>query len=237
MENRKIDYSFILQAIVSYVVWAQDFFLNIEKKDFSIWLIPDWHHIYTGTLKALWYKLLKKSDTLVLIWEWAINNRISVLWNLWEMFMGKKWWKNQSILNILETYDFVDIVAHKFDWVDSELPFIRIISDYKNIVFLEIWDALPKTKLINLLNKISKKANLLFISDFHTDKPMSICKKLDKKILDLGFISKNQNLFILEMFLELAKKVKKDPQNMGYLNTWDISTDKEYTTGFWCIMI
>lgn len=34
MENRKIDYSFILQAIVSYVVWAQDFFLNIEKKIF-----------------------------------------------------------------------------------------------------------------------------------------------------------------------------------------------------------
>jgi hypothetical protein len=52
--------------------------------------------------------------------------------------MGKKWGKDQLILDILETYDFVDMVAHKFDWIDSELPFLRIISDYKNLVFLEI---------------------------------------------------------------------------------------------------
>jgi|GEM_PF-3005081 hypothetical protein len=52
--------------------------------------------------------------------------------------MGKKWDKNTELLDILENYDFVDIVAHKFDWVDSELPFFRIISDYKNIIFLEI---------------------------------------------------------------------------------------------------
>jgi len=227
----------ILQAITSYLVWAKDFFWNTEKNNFSIWLIPDWHHIYTGTLKSLWYKLLKDSETLILIWEWAINNRISVLWELWDNFMGKKWDKNTELLDILENYDFVDIVAHKFDWVDSELPFFRIISDYKNIIFLEIWDALPKTKLITLLNKISKKANLLFISDFHTDKPMNICKKLDKKILDLDFISKNQNLFIVETFLTLAKKIKKDPNIVGYLNTWDISTDKKDTTGFGCIMI
>lgn len=235
--EKNIDYSLILQAIASYLVWAKDFFWNITKNDFSLWLIPDWHHIYTGTLKALWYKLLKKTDTLVLIWEWAINNKISVLWDLWETFMGRKWWKNLSILNILETYDFVDVIGHKFDRIDYELPFFRVISDYKNVVFLEIWDALPKTKLINLLTKISKEANLLFISDFNTDKPIKICKKLDKQILNLDFVWKDQNLFVIEIFLMLAKKMKKNPDVIWYLNTWDISTDKDSTTGFGCIMI
>lgn len=235
--EKSIDHSLVLQMISSYLVWANDFFWNIKNINASVWLIPNWHHIYTGTLKALWHKLLKKSDTLVLILEWAINNKISVLWDLWENFMGKKYWKNTNILNILEKHDFVDIVAHKFDRIDYELPFVRIISDYKNIVFLEIGDALPKIKLVNLLQNISKEANLLFISDLHTDKPMTICKKLDKKILDLDFVVQNIDLFLVEIFLMLAKKMKKIPNIVWYLNSGEISTDKDNTTGFGCVMI
>jgi len=52
--------------------------------------------------------------------------------------MGKKRSKSHEVLNILERSELVDMVAHKFDWIDSELPFLRIISDYKNLVFMEI---------------------------------------------------------------------------------------------------
>jgi len=41
-------------------------------------------------------------------------------------------------LDILEKSDLVEMVGHRFDWINSELPFFRIISDYKNVVFLEI---------------------------------------------------------------------------------------------------
>jgi hypothetical protein len=32
----------------------------------------------------------------------------------------------------------VDFVQHRFDWIDAELPFLRVISDYDNIIFMEI---------------------------------------------------------------------------------------------------
>ena len=150
--------------------------------------------------------------------------------------MGKKRSKSHEILNILEKIDFVDMVSHKFDWIDGELPFFRIISNYTNIVFLEIWSDISTTKIINLLWKISKYGNLLFISDLHNDKEMKTCKKLDSQILDLDFVSQNKNLFLVELFLRLSKKLKKNPEFVWYLNTWDISTDKKITTGFGCLV-
>ncbi len=234
--EKSLDYHMILQAITSYLVWAKDFFWKMKKKDFCIWLIPDGHHIYTGTLKALWYWLLKKNETLVLVWEWAVSNKITVLWDFWELFMGRKRWKSIDVLNILENSNMVDIVAHKFDWIDSELPFLRIISDYKNVVFVEIWADVSKVKTINLLKKIQEYANLLFVSDLNTDKEMKICKQLDSQILDLEFISQNKDLFLIEIFLLLSKKINKDINFVWYLNTGDISTDKKSTSGFGCLV-
>ncbi len=234
--EKNLDYHMILQAIASYLVWAKDFFWKVKKKDFSIWLIPDGHHIYTGTLKALWYSLLKNSETLVLIWEWAVSNRITVLCNFWEFFMGKKRSKSHEVLNILEKSELVDVVAHKFDWIDSELPFLRIISDYKNLVFMEIWADISKVKTINLLKKIQEHAHLLFVSDLNTDKEMQVCKKLDSQILNLDFVSKRKDLFLIELFLTLSNKLNKKVNLAWYLNTGDISTDKKSTTGFGCLL-
>jgi hypothetical protein len=66
---------------------------------------------------------------------------------------------------------------------------------------------------------ISKKANLMLISDFHRDKPMKLCKELDDQILDLDFVKKNKNLSLIEIFLRLSKKYKKEPDLIAYLNT------------------
>jgi hypothetical protein len=119
----------------------------------------------------------------------------------------------------LSEYDFVEFVDYKFDRIDSELPFVRIISEYAGVVFLEIGDKLPKIALTKLLLSLSKLANLIFVSDFHRDESMGNCKKLDSKILDINFVRKNKDLHVIESFLNLAKKMKKEPLLLSYLNT------------------
>lgn len=233
--RHEIDYSLILQAISSYLVWAEDFFWN-NKNEFSIWLIPDGHHIYTGTLKAAGYRLLKPNKTLVLIWEWAVNNKVCVLDKPVDLFMWKKWAVDEKVFSLLRWFDFIDVVQHKFDWIGSELPFVRVISDYKNIVFMEIGDKVSNVKLLNLLSKIFENANIMFVSDLHRDKSMDECKKLDSNILDLDFVKKNKDLFLIELFLRLAEKQNKQPNLLAYLNTWDISTDKDVTNWFGCMV-
>lgn len=234
--SSELDYSLILQAISSYLVWAKDFFWN-NKKDFSVWLIPDGHHIYTGTLKAAGYRFLKSARTLILIWEWAISDKICVLDSSVDFFMWKKRPLDKDVLWILKWLDFVKFVQHEFDRIPSELPFVRVISDYENIIFMEIWDRVSKNKIINLLSTLSKSANLMFLSDFHRDKDMESCKKLDGCILDLNFVKKDKELFLIELFLRLAKKLDKLPDLSAYLNTWDISTDKDVTNWFWCMVL
>ncbi len=231
-----VDYDIIIQAIASYLVWAMDFIWEY-KNTFSIWLIPDGHHIYTWTLKAAWYRLLKPAKTLVLIWDWAVNDKICVLDSSVDFFMWKKWRINKAILSKLIKSNIVDFVQHRFDRIDAELPFLRVISDYDNIVFMEVWDWVSKTKITNLLSDISKNANLMFMSDFHRDMPIESCKELDNQILDLNFVKKDKNLFLIEIFLRLSRKLKKNPDLLAYLNTWDVSTDKKITNWFWCMFL
>ncbi len=231
-----VDYDIIIQAIASYLLWAMDFIWEY-KNTFSVWLIPDGHHIYTWTLKAAGYRLLKPAKTLVLIWDWAVNDEICVLDNSVDFFMWKKWTINKNILWKMIKLDITDFVQHRFDWIDAELPFLRVISDYNNVIFMEIWDEVSKLKVTELLLDISGDANLMFMSDFHRDKPMKLCKELDDQILDLNFVKKDKELSLIEIFLRLAKKVWKKPDLLAYLNTWDVSMDKKITNWFGCMFL
>jgi hypothetical protein len=76
-----------------------------------------------------------------------------------------------------------------------------------------------KDDTVELLLSLSIDANLMFISDFHRDKPIKLCKKLDDQILNLSFVQKDKDMFLIEIFLRLAKKMKKKPDLLAYLNT------------------
>ncbi len=233
--DKKTDYSLVLQAVVSYLVWAKNFFIN-KKNKYSVWLIPDGHHIYTGTLKATGYMLLKPSESLVLIWESPIDKKMYVYKKNIKNFMWKSWSKNKNLEKILKWFDIVEFVDKKFDRIDSELPFLNIISNYKNLLFIEIWEKIKKSELLDILDKISNHSNILFISDFHKDNDIQKGKKLDKKILNLSFVEKDKNLYLIDIFLNLAKKHKKTPEMLAYLNSWDVSVDKKNTNGFGTIL-
>lgn len=234
--SKIINNDLIVEAISLYLVWARDFFWDY-KNTFDIALIPDGHHIYTGTLKAAWYRLLKPAKTLILIWEWAVDKKIKVYNCAVENYMWKKFKLDKKVLSCLFGLDFVEFVNYKFDWIDSELPFARIISDYESILFLELWDKISKIKLNKFLLDLSKLWNLMFVSDFHRDKSMAECKSLDANILDFQFIKKDKDLYLIESFLILAEKMKREPLLLSYLNTGDISTDKKVTNWFGCILI
>jgi len=60
-----------------------------------------------------------------------------------------------------------------------------------------------------LLKKTQEHAHLLFVSDLNTDKEMQVCKKLDSQILNLDFVSKRKDLFLIELFLTLSNKLNK----------------------------
>jgi hypothetical protein len=44
-------------------------------------------------------------------------------------------------------------------------------------------------------------------------------------------------MFLIEIFLRLAKKMKKKPDLLAYLNTWDISMEKNITNWFGCVFL
>ncbi|MCK9466958.1 MAG: hypothetical protein M0P94_01385 [Candidatus Absconditabacterales bacterium] len=233
--NDKIDYQVILQTIASYLVSAKENFGDQEKNNYSIGLIPKLDDIYINPLKALGYYLLEAKDTLILISKGSNKNKIIALGDTGEVFMGKKRGEARKILDILEENSIVELIAHKFNWTGREIPFVRIISNYKNLVFLEIGNLISKTKLVKLLTDLQEHANLLFISDLNSAKSSKSCKELDNKILD-GELE-NKDLFIVDLFLLLTKKLSKKPKFAGYFNVGGVikNNEKDFL-GFGTIM-
>jgi hypothetical protein len=61
------------------------------------------------------------------------------------------------------------------------------------------------------------------------------CKKLDSEIFDWKL--KNKDLFIVDLFLWVTKKLSKKMKLAGYLNMWELIKDnKKDFLGFWTIM-
>ncbi len=210
--DKTIDNSLVLQSIASYLVWAKDFFWK-NKNIFNVALIPDMHHVYTWVIKATWYRLLKKCDSLVLIWDSAMDDKIFWMKSEISVFMWKKWNLDKNIVDILAKSKITKAVDHTFDWLDYELPFLRVISEYKNLMFMEIWEKVDKASTLKLLKNVSKNANIMFVSDFN----------------------KNEDSFSSKIFFDLAKKSDKKPKKSPYLNIWDLSLSKDDENQFSCM--
>ncbi len=234
--GNKVDYHILIQKIMFYLIVANEYFWETQKNKYSIWLIPNLDSEYTNPLKALWYHLLDKKDNLVLISKWQNKDKILASLGFEEVFMGKKRWKATKIIDILGKSSLVELIAHKFAWIDREIPFVRIISDYKNIIFLEIGKNVSKVKATNLLLNVSKHSNIMFISDLNSAKTSEDCDKINLEMLKSGH-SNNKNLFIVDLFLRLMKKVSNSIVIWWYLNNSDLinNKNKEFV-GFWTLL-
>lgn len=83
---------------------------------------------------------------------------------------------------------------------------------------------------------VSKHSNIMFISDLNSAKTSEDCDKINLEMLKSGH-SNNKNLFIVDLFLRLMKKVSNSIVIWWYLNNSDLidSKNKEFV-GFWTLL-
>lgn len=229
-----MDYSAILQMVSAYLVWAKELFWT-KKNIYDVALIPAWHHMYTGMLKAAWYALLKQSNTLFLIskWKW---DKISVFdWD-YPIFMWKEIKVDAEIINILKKSRSVKLSKTGFEWYMSEFQFLRVIWEYDYVICIEIWNDIQKTAVVNLLSKLMKFGNLMFVSDFHSGLSVDECVDLDSIVFEPWCLDTKPELFLINIFYLLSLKSKKILETVWYINSADISGDTKDTTGFGCVV-
>lgn len=229
-----MDYTLTLQMVSAYLLWANEL-LYWKKNIFDVALIPAGHPMYTGMLKSTGYRLLKPCKTIFVVWKWIWKN-ISVFAGEYPVYMWKKWKISKWSSEILQKSKNIKIENNLFDWCSFEYQFLRIISDYSEVVFVEIWDNVSKISAVNLLAKLSKLWNILFISDLHSGYPLEECIDLDEDIYSPWVLDNDSQMFLVDVFCKLMKKLHKKPETIWYINSWDITDNKKSTTWYCSIV-
>lgn len=227
-----MDFEIITQTVCWYLCMAESLhYLPDWKKRYNIAFLPKIHHLYSGHLKIAGYKRLSHKKRLFVISEWVDDEWI-VLYNESISFMWKKWnfdgWLfKKYAVKIQNSSD-------GFEFIENELPYIRIIWDFDEIYFFRIWKNETIKNIYKFIAAISKLWNVIFLSDLHSWFPLTECEKADEEAVS---DADKCDIFMLNLFLWFALLKDSKLRVVWYGNTAYLNWNKKDTTGYCTILV
>ncbi len=218
------DYDLIMSSITSNLCLAQqEGFLPKIKTRYNVAIIPRWHFVYTGRLKAAWYKWLNQKwwklsiikSTTNKNWIFQYKKDIRFMWNVWKF--------DETILNTFETKSLSFSEWFMFE----EFAYPRLLSQYNSIMYFDIWSRTPKKTVMWLLDELYKIWNIVFISDLHENLPLHDCLQLDEITLN-----GKKDVLMYDFFYTLAESKHKKFRFIWYGNTSDMDGNEKNTIWF-----
>ncbi len=228
MKELIFDHEVVVEQTLSYLFAAKNI-LNSIPRSFDIVFLPRSHHLYTGVLQAASYWALQNKNKFILIFEWNNDDKI-LIYNksIWP-FLWKKRKFDKSLERLKNKFDFLEFCDFWKESIYSQLPYLRMFLDIKNLINIYIWSKVKKQDFINFILEfdIESDFNLAFISDINVENQNNELLLIkDKKNwlekLNDSFFHKN---IVLKMFCELIKfnsmNLKIFSQTDSVLMAWD----------------
>jgi len=245
----------ILEATIWYT--NQAFQILEERKEditesYSVGLIPNGPHYYSGILQATSFLLHKyhfkhKNITLIFKHQWD-SKKIIFYKNKIGPILGKYRESSKDIEILSKKYTFLkqeksndNIIAN----IREQIPFIRILSEIKQINIISIWKNTVIKDLNTLLNDhvIKNNYSAFFVGECHNIFSEEQAIVADKNLI-INTLSKTipnpkefkKNFPIWYFFIKYIKQQKHTANAIAYLNSASVWWDTEKTTWFACIV-
>jgi hypothetical protein len=227
-----LDYEIVVQSISADLCNAEVMgYLPQIKKRHNVAFLPKIHHLYSWPLKIAGYKWLTPKNKLFIISEWADTEWI-VMYDEPILFMWKKW--NFDDWFIKKCGVKIRTSSEWFEFIENELPYIRVIWNFDEIYFFRVWKNETVKNLYKLLSTVTKLWNVIFLSDLHTWLSLVECEKFDEDALT---DADKCDIFMLNLLFWLALVQKHKLRVIWYGNTAYLNWNKKDTTGYCTIMI
>ena len=225
------DNDIVISSIMFDTIWAEKSnFLPTIKKRFNAAIIPAWHHIYTWRLKVAWYKWLATKT-----WNLSMVFPVSGKWISLYTWKLDCLWKDFGINDLMKLAfdrDFdMKLSEAWFEKLEYNMPYPRVLWDYKQIFVFRVWDKTPKKILNDFFDLLYNLWNLVFVSDLHSELPLDECTELDEDTVNW-----KKDIIAFNWFFSLANSKKKKARFVWYINSADINWNDKSTTGF-CTMV
>lgn len=222
-----------VEQIMGYVVGAAELIPTLKLhagESYSVALLPQGPHFYTGLLEAAGYLLLdsKKKKVMILTQQSEDPKNVLVYGIADEATFGKTWKKDKNIMKSCMSAFGAQTIENKksefIEKIDTQLSFIRVINETQSFVSLGIGDEISKLKSSKLLSRIAKQIHeYLVIIVENTELPKGgKNKSTDEHKEILQTIQKpTSSQPLLALFQKILVLQKKDPEIVAYVNPKD----------------
>lgn len=227
MKEFVVDHEVVMEHTLSYLFWAKSIVKNISRV-FDVAFLPAGYHFYTGILQAASYRWLKNKKKIILVFEWKSDDKI-MLYNrsIWP-FLGKKWDFDKKLKILENKFNFIEMCEYGIENINSQLNYLRILFDTKQIIPMFVWSKVSKIKFIKFIWEFDIKSdfNLVFVSDINLvnkdEKILINDKKEWTEQLNYSFVSDN---VVFNMFSAYVKAKLLDVKILAQTDSYQVSWD------------
>ena len=230
---------------MGYVVWASELIptLTPPKTSYTIAMLPQWPHFYTGLLQAAGYLLLdSKKKKMIIISQQSDNPKdIIIDTTSYGPVFGKI--RKTSSIKIREIVKNLHAKLgtiqdkHLTEQMTFQLPFLRVITDNKELIHISLGEKISQIQIKKLLiwiKKESKDSNIVLLTNIELSKSPTP-KKTDEYKQILKYIKKPPTLSpVVLLFQQILDLHKKTPEIVAYVNPGDFGKPKSLSTRYVC---
>lgn len=234
------------EQVMGYVVWASELIPTLTpspKKLHSLVILPQGPHFYTWLLQAAGYLLLDSQKKKILVISQQSDDSKNMLVDttiFWPIF----WQTRKTPITALSK--IARSIGAKLSGKKSEmlwenirfqLPFLRVITDTKEMIHVGVGDKTPQTqikKLFTWINKNIQDYNIVFLTNIELSQPTQSKKSDEERQISKLIQTSSSNAHILTLFQKVLDAQKKKPEIIAYVNPGDFSKAWISTTRYVC---
>lgn len=236
----------LAEQVMGYVVWASELIPTLKpspKKPYSIAILPQGPHFYTGLLQAAGYLLLdnKKKKLLIISQQSDSPKDILVDTNIYGPIFGQIWKNSPTKIKTIarEIHAKLGTIQQKalIDHMYFQLPFLRVITESSEVLHISIGEKATQTPINKLCTWITaniQEYNIVVLTNIELSQPAKSKKTDEQNKLTKILQTYSPNTPLLTLFQKILKSQKKKPEIVAYVNPGDFGKTWSLTTRYIC---
>ncbi len=236
----------LAEQVMGYAVWATELIPTLKpslKKPYTIAIIPQGPHFYTGLLQAAGCFLLdhQKKRLLVLSQQSTDDKHIIMDMNTYGAILGKTMdissHKKKEIAGDIGAKMANEADSQLADQIRLQMPFFRMITDIEGVLHLSIGQKVTTSKVKALMNRIwkhKKEYAIAVITNIDVCQSSSKRKADEQKEIDEALQNRRKKSALISIFKDLVAMHRRKPRVIAYVNPKDFNTSSSLTTRYVC---
>lgn len=236
----------LAEQVMGYVVWAAELIPTLKPSSsntYSIAILPQGPHFYTGLLQAAGYLLLdsKKKKTIIVSQQSDSPKDILVDTSRYGPVFGQVWENSPSKIKSFARHIGAKLGQDKqkslAEHMSAQLSFLRTITESKQLFHVSVGQKISQravAKFSTWLIKHIQEYNIIVLSNITLTKLPKSPKTDEQNTLIKILKTYSPETPLLSIFQKILTAQKKKSEIIAYVNPGDFNKKWSLTTRYVC---